>query len=135
VIPLNSYHVLVIQYLLFIGLTIGVYEAKKLRTNWHHFWVYTVYFIQLGFVLFWMLPSFLFVVERNFFGNTTFQILIITHATIGTITGLIATYLVFSYLLKPDFNIPRLKQTRPLMKAVYYLWLFNLLLGTFIILS
>lgn len=128
--------VLIIEYGLVLILTLAVFEARRLRTNWHHFWIYSAYFTQLVIWAYWMARGVDYSRENiEASGASWVSIVLSAHIIFGFIVGIAATYLVAIYLINREMTVPRLKRTKPIMKFVYYGWVSNVLLGTVLFLG
>jgi uncharacterized membrane protein YozB (DUF420 family) len=123
--------VLLLEFLMGAGLVIGAALARQRRFRAHAWCQSAIVLLNLGVIVFTMLPSFRVHVSPKIpckLGKAYYA-LATAHAALGTVTEIAGLYVLLSagtHLLPEKFRITRYK---PWMRTVLLLWWLVLLLG------
>jgi len=118
----------IVEVILLLLLTFGSYYARRLDMDKHHIMTYTAIIGQVLVFTFYMRPRILFLISRGFVSE-----LLIIHAILGLTTIFLSLFLAYMFLKdKNDYDLTKLRYTRPIMILTYFMWLATFTFGTII---
>ena len=126
------------EIILFCLLLLARYNARRLKINQHHKYVYTAVLVNSIIILTWMLPVELRLINNILAGKTDpFKFwYYILHGFFGTIAILLGIFLCLVFLikiLKQDLiPLPLIKRMKPLMITTIICWTLAFLFGILI---
>lgn len=125
---LSPYANLVLQVLLLVGLTVGVYLVRRLRFGGHGYVMLSVLAINVYSIGSIMLPS-----ARAMLSGSpinSFTLLVAAHSVAGAVAELTGVYIVYVWRLRPPGR-SCFRLGRP-MRALAAAWLIIAALGAYI---
>lgn len=122
----EDYHIaMVVETILLLMITVGSYYGRKLDMSKHHYLTYGAILGQLTVFFSYMLPGFLFAYEQGFLST-----LMMFHGISGSITLILSVFLAVVFLKDGnDFDLKKLRYTRPLMIATLFFWVMTYMIG------